>query len=215
MKSHKNYEVEIKLPVRDPGALARKLARLGAGRVQRVYEYNILYDTERRDLFRRGRLLRLRVETKAERGRARPRHSKRPLPGLLTYKGPAGAASRYKVREEVEVPLRDSAAIVPVMRGLGLRPWFRYEKFRTTYRLPRLSGLHIDFDETPVGAFLELEGRPKAIDRAARLLGYGPEDYLTASYWDLHVQACRKRGKPARDMLFAGRKKWRFPSVFP
>jgi adenylate cyclase class 2 len=207
MKSHKNYEVEIKLRVPDPAALGRKLARLGARRLRRVYEYNILYDTERRDLFRRGRLLRLRVETKGGRGQAPPRRSKRRLPGLLTYKGPAATGSRYKVREEVEFPLRNGAAIEPVIRALGLRPWFRYEKFRTTYRLPRLTGLHIEFDETPVGAFLELEGTRRAIDRAARLLGYSAKDYLTASYWDLHVRECRKRGKPAGDMLFTGHKK--------
>ncbi len=207
MKSHKNYEVEIKLRIADPAGLARKLTRLGARRLRRVHENNTLYDTERRDLFRRGRLLRLRIATKAGRGQAGPRNSKQLVPGLLTYKGPAATESRYKVREEFEVRIRDSAAIGPVIRALGLRPWFRYEKFRTTYRLPRLKGLHIEFDETPVGAFLELEGSRRAIDRAARLLGYGPKDYLTASYWDLNVQECRKRGKPARDMLFTGQKK--------
>ena len=207
MKSHKNYEVEIKLRVPDPAALRRKLARLGARRLRRVYEYNVLYDTERRDLFRLGRLLRLRVEAKAVRGHTPPRHSKRHLPGLLTYKGPAATESRYKVREEVEVPVRDSRAIEPVIQALGLRPWFRYEKFRTTYRLPRLTGLHIEFDETSVGAFLELEGTRKAIDRAARLLGYRPKDYLIASYWDLYVRECHKRGKPTRDMLFTRQKK--------
>ena len=207
MKSHKNYEVEIKLRVLDPAALKRNLARLGARQLRRLYEYNILYDTERRDLFRLGRLLRLRVETKAGRKQAPPLHSKQPLPGLLTYKGPAATDSRYKVREEVEIPVADSAAIEPVMKALGLKPWFRYEKSRTSYRLPRLRGLHIEFDQTPVGAFLELEGARKAIDRAARLLGYSPKDYLTASYWDIYVRECRKQGKPARDMLFTRQKK--------
>jgi adenylate cyclase class 2 len=207
MKSHKNYEIEIKLRVPDPVALRRKLARLGARRLRRVYEHNILYDSDGQDLFRRGRLLRLRIATKAERRLAPPRHSNRHLPGLLTYKGPAATESRYKVREEVEVPVRDSTAIEPVMQALGLRPWFRYEKFRTTYGLSRLRGLNIELDETPVGAFLELEGAPEAIDRAARLLGYSTKDYITASYWDLYIQECQGRGQPARDMLFTRRKK--------
>jgi adenylate cyclase, class 2 len=207
MKSHKNYEIEIKLGVPDPAALRRKLARLGARRLRRVYERNILYDTDRRDLFHRGRLLRLRVEAKAGHGHAPLYHSNRHLRGLLTYKGPAATESRYKVREEVEAPVRDSAAIEPVMHALGLRPWFRYEKFRATYRLSRLRGLNIELDETPVGTFLELEGTPAAIDRAARLLGYSPKDYITASYWDLFIQERRRRGKPARDMLFTRRKK--------
>lgn len=207
MKSHKNYEIEIKLRVPDPAALVRKLARLGARPLRRVYERNVLYDTERRDLFRLGRLLRLRVETKAGRGQARPRSSKRPVPGLLTYKGPAETGSRYKTREEVEIPVPDGAAIEPVLQALGLRPWFRYEKYRTTYRLPRLAGLHIYLDETPIGSFVELEGSPRAIDRAARLLGYAPKDYIIVSYWDLNREERRKRGKPAGDMLFTPRKK--------
>ena len=207
MKSHKNYEVEIKLRVSDPAALRRQLARLGARRLRRMYEYNILYDTDRRDLFRRGQLLRLRVETRARNGLTPPRHANRSVPGLLTYKGPAARDSRYKVREEAEVPVRDSATVEPVMRALGLRPWFRYEKFRTTYGLPRLKGLRIELDETPVGAFLELEGERKGIDRAARLLGYIPKDYITASYWDLYVRERRRRGQPVRDMLFTKQKK--------
>jgi adenylate cyclase class 2 len=207
MKSHKNYEIEIKLRVPDPAASVPKLARLGARRLGRVYEYNVLYDTARRDLLRRGRMLRLRVETKAGRGQVPPRSSKRPMPGLLTYKGPAETDNRYKTREEVEIPIPDSSGIEPVIQALGLRPWFRYEKFRTTYRLPRLAGLHIYLDETPIGAFLELEGSPKAIDRAARLLGYSPKDYIIVSYWDLNREERRKRGNPAGDMLFTERKK--------
>jgi len=88
---------------------------------------------------------------------------------------------------------------------VGLVPAFRYEKFRTTYRLPRAPGVFVELDETPAGIFLELEGAPKAIDRAAKVLGYGPADYITKSYWGLHLEFCRRRGLPQRDMLFRSR----------
>jgi len=53
--------------------------------------------------------------------------------------------------------------------------WFRYEKYRTTFRLPDsnawANGLLIELDETPIGTFVELEGPAAAIDRAAEELG--------------------------------------------
>ena len=37
-------------------------------------------------------------------------------------------------------------------------------------------GLLIELDETPIGAFVELEGPAEAIDRAATELGFGKSD---------------------------------------
>jgi hypothetical protein len=64
---------------------------------------------------------------------------------------------------------------------MGLRPWFRYEKYRSTYRLPGFSELLVELDETPIGDFLELEGECGAIDRCAVLLGFRPADYIVKS----------------------------------
>ena len=85
---------------------------------------------------------------------------------------------------------------------MDLRP--HIEKFRTRFRLCplHLDPLHLDLDETPVGNFLELEGSPRQIDRAARALGYRPADYLRATYWDLYAAHARRRGKIPRHMLF-------------
>jgi adenylate cyclase, class 2 len=88
-----------------------------------------------------------------------------------------------------------------VFRSLGYRPGFRYEKFRTSFRLKRP---HLDLDETPVGIFLEIEGTPGAIDRVACALGYSRQDYIRATYWDLHAAEYRRRGQIPRNMLFHG-----------
>ncbi|MGA8072549.1 MAG: hypothetical protein WB995_03685, partial [Candidatus Acidiferrales bacterium] len=84
---------------------------------------------------------------------------------------------------------------------------FRYEKYRTEYRLAKLKDLHLDLDETPIGDYLELEGSPAAIDRAAKLLGFKAADYITATYWDLYVADCRGRGITPSDLVFHRRKK--------
>ncbi len=183
----KYLEVEIKLPVADLAALRRRLAAAGAVRLGRTHEDDTLYDTPGGRLGRAGQLLRLR-----RRGRR----------GLLTYKGRARKGGAYKVREESEMPIALPARLAAVLKALGLRKRFRYEKYRTSYRLPSLRGLAIELDETPIGVFLELEGSRKAIDRAAKLLGYNPSDYVATSYHALYLKTCRIRGRVPGDMLF-------------
>jgi len=204
MKSHKNYEVEVKLRIADRPALLGQLKKLGARCIGRVHELNTLFDTPRRALRQSGRLLRLRVVAPA---RWAGRRTSPASPGLVTYKVPAGRITRYKIREEIEVSVLENENVGPILEGLGLHPWFRYEKFRTSFRLPGHPRLHFELDETPIGVFVELEGPPRSIDRVARILGRGPGDYVTANYFSLYRAACRRRGLPVRDMLFPTRKK--------
>ena len=213
MPPRRHREVEIKLRVDDLAALRRKLRALGARLRHRVHELNILFDTPQQRLRKKGQLLRLRLEY-------RPGATKVPLRSLLTYKGPglgpAGTPApgllpgtsnrfphRYKVREEVETPVTEPARLVQIFGAIGLLPSFRYEKYRATYRLPRLRGLLVELDETPIGVFLELEGSPRLIDQASRLLGFTPGDYLLSSYAALYFDFCRRQRTPPGDMSFA------------
>jgi adenylate cyclase class 2 len=194
-----NREIEVKLPIDDVRDLVRRLRQIGARNHGRALEQNTLYDTPASDFRLRGRLLRLRME-------ASPSGKRR---ALMTSKAPAppnrlGAGrSRYKERLEREVLVRDPIRADRLLRSLGLRPGFRYEKYRTSFRMQGpLRELHLDLDETPVGVFLELEGRPSAIDRVARLLGFAPRDYIRGTYWDVNADACRRRGRKPGNMLF-------------
>ena len=199
----KNQEVEIKLQVTDIGALRRRLKQLHARMdVPRTYESNTLYDTTKKNLARKGQLIRFRTEQPSPSSdRSKP---VRPAAFILTYKGPAKsskAQKRFKVREEVEVNVSGDG-IIHILAAMGLRPIFRYEKFRTTYTLPGIRNLKIEVDETPIGIFLELEGAPSAIDRAARRLGYAREDFITATYGGLYLAECRRQGQKPGDLLF-------------
>jgi predicted adenylyl cyclase CyaB len=214
VKRKSDNEIEIKLPVADVPALRRRLNQLNARLTSpRTHEFNTLYDTPKKNLARRGQLIRIRVEQPASRnGR---KHRPPPTEAVLTYKGPAQRASggrptidrtkkkdRYKVREEIEITISDGEQMSRILTALGLRPLFQYEKFRTTYALPRLRDLKIEFDETPIGTFLELEGSRSAIDRVARLLGYAPSQYITETYGDLYIAESRARGYKPANMLF-------------
>jgi adenylate cyclase, class 2 len=190
-------ETEIKLRVDDLVAVIGKLNRLGARTNGRVLEQNTLFDTPDADIHRSGRLLRLRIET----GARSPLIAAGPDRAILTSKrpAPASAAAGYKQNLESEISVAAPRRWCGQMRAIGLAPAFRYEKFRTSFRLEQL---HLDLDETPVGTFLELEGDPRRIDRAASALGYSRRDYLRDTYWDLYAADCRRRGKIPRDMLF-------------
>ena len=215
-------EIEVKLPVSDRQAMLRLLKKLKAQGGDRVHEMNTLYDTPGGALASAGRLVRIRLLHAAP-----PRQSSRsgrraPLGAVLTYKGPVtthDAAVRapgalYKVREEHEVRVGDGEALARVFQGMGLEPRFRYEKYRTTFRLPAVPGVLVELDETPVGDFLELEGPAASIDRAASVLGYAAADYIVKSYGQLFIEhVCRSQGKEsdsvelssalrAADMLF-------------
>jgi adenylate cyclase class 2 len=196
-------EIEIKLRIQDIPAIQRKIKSLGATSQPRVQEQNTLYDTPQSHLRRRKMLLRLRVETPAPQNV--PATSRRERV-ILTSKAPPQDHStrkrkpRYKIRAEREqsVP-QSSRQYAKTLIALGFRPAFRYDKFRTTSRLPNL---HLDLDETPAGIYLELEGAPKAIDRAAKALGFTKKAYLRATYWDLYAAACRRRGTKPKNMRF-------------
>lgn len=212
-------EVEIKLRVADLAALRRRLAlaRARATASGRVHEMNVLFDTPQGGFAKQGQLLRLRVEQAS--GKVGKAGGTRKERAVLTYKGPAiknttGGNSlkrRYKMREEVEVGIAHPERLRLILEALGLRGWFRYEKYRTSFRLPVscpwAAALHIELDETPIGTFLELEGPTQAIDRAAKLLGYGPRDYITQSYLALYLGQSRRQGTPATEMVFPRAKK--------
>ena len=217
-----------KLRVDDLAALLKRLRELGAKHVGSVHEENALFDTSERELQKMRAVLRLRRETlAAPAGRPRTRQKRATgSAGLLTFKGPVpnkrngkpsnkhegrrneeqGSAEKYKIREEIESRIGNADELERLFNRLGLQSWFRYEKYRTKYRLRRFPRLHLDLDETPIGTFLELEGAKRAIDGAARALGYGEEDYIAVSYLELYFENCERRGVEPGDMVFRTKK---------
>jgi adenylate cyclase class 2 len=194
-------EIEIKLRIKEIPKILRKIRSLSVQSRPRVQEQNTLYDTPQSHLRRRDMLLRLRIETPAPHKTRSTRHER----VILTAKAPPQQPAnqhppRYKIRAEREqiVP-KTSRQWAAALVSLGFRPTFRYDKFRTTFRLPNL---HVDLDETPAGTFLELEGKPRAIDRAAAALGFSKQAYLRSTYWDLYAADCRRRRITPKNMLF-------------
>jgi adenylate cyclase class 2 len=188
----RRHEIEIKLEIQSLREIKRRLLSLGCRITQpRHFESNTLFDFPDLRLWKARCLLRLRREGDS---------------WLLTFKGTPARSRRYKVRREIETHLEDGQMVEEILERLGLSPAFRYEKFRTVYALDRRraktgQGLLL-CDETPIGNYLELEGPRRWIDEVARRLGFGPRDYITASYASLHRQRCLARGEKPGDMVF-------------
>ena len=202
-------EIEVKLRVSDRAGMLSRLAKLRAELlIDRVHEMNTLYDTAEGALAARGQLVRIRVERPAGGASgSRKKQGRKVAPAgegraLLTFKGPpesglggpAATSSEYKIREEHESPVEDPVEMAKVFGAMGLVPWFRYEKYRSTYRLPGIAGAKVELDETPIGDFLEIEGSQAAIDRAAKQLGFRRSDYITKSYGALFMEWQGVRG---------------------
>ncbi len=189
-------ETEIKLEVRDPRALRERLKKLGFRRATpRHLEVNRLFDFSDLRLRRAGCLLRVRFE-----GRR----------CVLTYKGAPLGSGRYKVRGEIETRVENGDRVIQILESLGLHETFRYEKFRTAYARRHNGGSGraavLDYDETPIGTFIELEGPKRWIDGVAGQLGFGRQDYVTSSYAALYFQHCRRQGVEPGNMVFPTRK---------
>jgi adenylate cyclase class 2 len=173
-------ESEVKLRIPGPDVARAELEALGARLVRhRHLEDNALFDDEARSLATSGRIVRLR---------------RTPHAAYLTFKGPRRVTGGIKVRPEHETTVGDPEAVLRLLEGLGLRQVFRYQKYREVWEL---EGAEVVVDETPVGAFLEIEGTPEAIHAVAARLHRGPSEFVVESYVSLFF-AAGGRG----DMLF-------------
>ncbi len=177
-------EVEIKFLISDLRGIERRLRALGFRRVTpRSHEMNVLYDLPGDPLRRRGQILRLR-----EFGGQ----------WKLTHKS-KGTAKRHKSRIETETAVSDGEQMDSILRALGYRPTFCYEKYRSEWTDGKGE---VVLDETPIGNIAEIEGAPAWIDRTARQLGVSPRDYITDSYGGLFLKWKKRSRSKAKDMTF-------------
>jgi len=177
-------EIEIKFKVDDAKALERSLRKTGFRLItKRTHEMNTLYDLPGQKLRLRGELLRLR---------------KYGSEWVLTHKA-KGKMGRHKSRIETETRVENGERMDGILRRLGFKPTFRYEKFRAEWAD---GDGHVVVDETPIGNLGEIEGPARWIDRTAKALGIGRDQYVTSTYAELFFDWKRRTKSPAKEMTF-------------
>jgi len=177
-------EIEIKFRIENLPALARKLKQAGFKQLTRsTHEMNALYDLPDQKLRQRGELLRLRKYGET---------------WLLTHKT-KGKTGRHKARVELETRVENGAQMDAILRALGFKPQFRYEKFRAEWA--DATG-HVVLDKTPIGNFGEIEGPSRWIDATAKALGISRDQYITQTYAGLFFEWKEQTGNRAHEMTF-------------
>ncbi len=177
-------EIEIKLLVSDLNALQTKLLQAGFRCLTpSIREVNTLYDLPGQKLRRKGELLRLRSYGDS---------------WTLTHKARA-KPGKYKSRIELETAVADGALMDDILRALGFRAVFGYEKFRSEWSDGKG---HVVLDHTPIGDVAEIEGPPRWIEATAKTLGIGSAAYITKSYAELFFEWKRKYKRKAKNMTF-------------
>ena len=194
-------EIEVKIRIKDKTLILTKISEMtGAAGIQGRFEDDTLYDFQDLRLFDSGAMFRLRISSKAIVDDAEQFLIKDKNPRYtLTWKGILNIDSSFKEREELEFDVEDRSALFSMLKTFGLEPVFRYQKFRIS---ANLADGKIFLDETPMGYFLEIEGKPAWIDKAAALLGFKSSDYINLDYYMLWRQYCTENRLPHGDMLF-------------
>ena len=117
----------------------------------------------------------------------------------LTWKGPAILAGPHKSRPETEVRVDDFGRADQLLKSLGYRLRFRYDKYRTEFASVEAGGT-ATLDETPIGLFLELEGTPEWIDAYGEATRVRADAYITLSYGALYEKY--RREHPGSTQLY-------------
>lgn len=184
-------ELEAKFAVDSLGDIRSRLKSLDAAlRKQCRFERNAVFDTPERDLKARGELLRLRqTDDKV----------------VLTWKRPAGhlAPAGVKAMEEVETLVGDFEAMREVLRGLGYEEALWYEKFREQWNLGQTV---VCLDVLPFGEYVEIEGDPPHIAKAADCLGLDMGQAKALTYHDLFREHLSLLGLPPQDSFIFSEK---------
>ena len=178
-------ETEIKIEIQNPQDFCGRLQALNPRILSaRHFEENHLFDFPDKALQSRRSIIRIRQAGQK---------------AILTYKGPPKEEGIFKTREELETELESGTIALEILQRLGMREWFRYQKYRREFESDKVI---IAVDETPIGNFVELEGSESAIDNLAFRLNIERSRFMRNSYYFLYLEYCRLKGTEPGNMVF-------------
>lgn len=178
-------EIEVKFYLETPAKTRQAILKMGAEPHPKVFESNYCYDNDDAEIYKGGKLLRLRDDGNC----------------TLTYKcKPSEQSDKYKIYKELEVSVSDFKTMDAILKELGYHTACIYEKWRESFFIPGEAILCID--TLPFGVFLEIEGKPTAIDRIASNLGFLWEHRILRNYLWIFEMLRQKEGLPFFDVTF-------------
>ncbi len=185
-------ETEVKIKITDQARFFQCLGALPADEISsRHFEDNFVLDFPDAGLRSQASLLRVRFSGAG---------------ATMTFKGPPRPDGIFKVREELEVHVGDGPTTIAIFERLGMKIWFRYQKYRREFAVRPAGGsgapIHLAYDETPIGDYIELEGEEQDILIVARAMGIEESEFVRLSYYSLYRDYCEARGLSIGFMVF-------------
>jgi len=175
----------MKIPVAALPPVRDRLERRGGRCLHPLtLEDNWVLDDAGRTLFGGSRLLRVRQMGQLS---------------WLTLKEPGSFSGGVKSRVEIETPVGSAETVLAVLAGLGFRPVRHYQKRRESWCLGQVV---VALDETPMGAFVELEGPAGLLAAVAADLGLDPRTAVRGTYLDLWLAHRALHPDAPADMVF-------------
>lgn len=182
--SSSDSELEVKFYLSRRRLMESKLTLMGKLVAPRVHEVNLRFDTPDLSLSATGRLLRLRMDSRAR----------------VTYKGEGSEQGGARLRKELEFTVSSFDTARAFFEALGYQVYTMYEKYRTTYKL---ENVEVALDEMPTGDFLEIEGPDgESIQQIADQLGVNWHARILDSYTMMFEQLRSRLGFDFRDLSF-------------
>ncbi|UCD32228.1 MAG: class IV adenylate cyclase [Desulfobacterales bacterium] len=179
-----HLEIEVKFYLSDMSAIRYCIIELGAENRGQVFETNIRFEDDGKNLIRNKSLLRLRKDTKT----------------TLTYKSePRSKDNQYKIFRELEVEVSHFSTMKRILESLGFREEQRYEKRRETFIL---KDTLLCLDSMPYGDFLEIEGSKEQIKKLALQIGMRWEKRIVLNYLAIFDIIRKKTNVPYSKITF-------------
>ena len=176
-------EIEVKFKISDPEEIRKKLKKMGAISKGSVNEKNITFDDPERDFGNDVKMLRVRDDGKV----------------TITYKGKP-KEGKFKKRREIEILSDNYEASVELIKSLGFKPAWSYQKIREGWLLGET---YITIDKLPqMGYWMEIEGTEEEIDSVIQSLGFNPDEGTSKTYKRIFQEYCEKNNIEFGDMVF-------------
>jgi len=189
-------EIEIKFKIAKPNLIRKILKKHKAKFIGRAFERTVKFDTKNNDLQRAGKFLRVRTGFKSVITFKRKIKSK-PRSREISLRG-----KKFKEREEIELEISEPEKMKVILENLGFTKKWIMEKYREKWQW---GSAEIVIDKLPFGNFIEIEGSKKTIQKVAKLLGLRLADGITATYWGLWKDYCRRKGIKEENIIFKKR----------
>ncbi|MFH0972133.1 MAG: class IV adenylate cyclase [Candidatus Micrarchaeota archaeon] len=168
-------ETEVKIAVKDPQGMRKRLKAAGAVHARTARQYDGIFDFPDGKLKKHGEVMRLRVFEPVW-----PDGEKK---AIVTFKGKKREKGIAKVREETEFETDDIGGALLALHELGLEKKLEYLKVTEFYRLGKVK---ITLDHFPhyheLGYFIELEANKPEIEKGMKRLELSAKDVVHETY---------------------------------